>query len=261
VSYPEQIKLCGGVPIGIPYDKTVFEYEDYITNRTRMIVINNPNNPRGNILNLDELSYLYHLAEKYDLFILSDEAYSDFVSNEDTFISMGNLDKDMKRSIIVNSISKNFGISGWRIGYAIANKAIITQLLTLNQHLVTCAPTILQQYVSLYFDDILAHTFPQMKALIEKRSEIKTYMDQIGLEYLSGNATFYFFVSLGKSSLSSDEFCMRLLNEQKICAVPGIGYGESCDAFIRVSVGTETMEKTKMALQKIKDFITDTEVK
>jgi aspartate aminotransferase/aminotransferase len=83
-------------------------------------------------------------------------------------------------------------------------------------------------------------------------------MDSIGLEYLSGEATFYFFVSLGSSSLGSEAFCERLLREKGVSAVPGLGYGASCDQFIRISVGTETMERTKHGIQAIRDLIAST---
>jgi len=254
VSYPEQIKLCHGVPVTIPYDVPVSGFEKYITNRTKVIVINNPNNPRGHVYSLSELAELYSLAEKYNLYILSDEAYSDFVQNEQ-FVSMGNLDVRKERSVIVNSISKNFGISGWRIGYVISNKTFINHILKLNQHLITCAPTILLYYVFHYFDQILDYTKPQIKTLHEKRNQVLAVIDELGMSYLSGSSTFYIFLSIAESKLSSDDFCMRLLSEFRVCVVPGIGYGQSCDKYVRVSVGTETLENTIEGLKKIKTLI------
>jgi aspartate aminotransferase/aminotransferase len=246
------------VPVHIPYWENVYDFEKYITNRTRLIIINNPNNPRGNVFSLDELVHLYRLAEKYNLFILSDEAYSDFVEGKDRFISLGNIDRQKKHSIICNSISKNFGISGWRIGYIISNPSLIHQMLKLNQHLITCPATILEYYVAMYFDEILRHTKPQISALNKKRAEIQAYMDGIGLSYLPGSSTFYFFVSISSTLLDSDTFCMRFLNEHNICVVPGIGYGISCDKFVRVSIGAEPLAVIKPALTKLKEFILQT---
>jgi len=165
VSYPEQIKLCYGVPINVPYHESVFNFEKYISPKTKMIIVNNPNNPTGKVFNLEELSFLYHLAQKYNLYILSDEAYSDFVLNQDEFVSFAHLDTEKKYSIIINSISKNFGISGWRIGYIITNSALIHQLLKLNQHMITCPPTILEYYVSRYFNEIIKIT-KRMRVMI-----------------------------------------------------------------------------------------------
>ncbi len=258
VSYTEQVKLCYGVPVGVPYHESVYDFERYITNRTRLIIINNPNNPRGSVMTLEELSHLYHLAEKYNLFILSDEAYSDFVRDKSEFISLGNLDREKKHSIIVNSISKNFGISGWRIGYLIANPALIQQILKLNQHMITCAPTVLSLYVAKYFSEILTVTKPQMKEVVERRERLRQYMDKIGLSYLPGTATFYFFVSLGDSELDSQKFCDRLLKEEGVCVVPGVGYGKSCDRFVRVSMFAEAEQQVQKGLDKLKKLINKT---
>jgi len=258
VSYPEQIKLCQGIPIQIPYNTSVFEFEQFISKKTKMIIINNPNNPSGKVYSLEELTYLHELAKKYQIYILSDEAYSDFVLNQDEFISFAHLDIKKEHSIVVNSISKNFGISGWRLGYLISNPDLINQILKLNQHLITCAPTILQYYVAQHFDKIINITKPQIKDLVKKRQEIGEYMKSISLENLPGDTTFYFFTSIKNSKLNSEEFCSRLLTQHHISTVPGIGYGKSCDKFIRISVGSESVDRIKNGLKVIKKLLTET---
>ena len=176
----------------MPINKTFEEIEKYF-NKNKLVIINNPNNPTGKIYNLNELSLLYKLADKYNALILSDEAYSEFCDHKDSFISLGNFDNQFKRTIIVNSISKNYGISGWRIGYAISNASIINNLNNLNQHLITCAPTILQNYVEKYFYQIIKITHPQIKKLLQKRKKLMLYMNEINLNYIYGAATFYFY--------------------------------------------------------------------
>jgi aspartate/methionine/tyrosine aminotransferase len=252
VSYPEQVKLCYAQPVMLPYDTGVREYERRLTERTRLIVINNPHNPRGQVMNDAELRYVADLARANGLYVLSDEAYSDFGGG---FRSLGTIDPQKTHSIICNSISKNFGISGWRLGYAITNPGLASQILKVNQHLITCPATILQYYVARHFDDIIAVTRPQIDAVVERRRAIARYMDTLGLERLPGDATFYFFVSIAPSALSSEDFCLRLLREDRVSAVPGIGYGVSCDAFIRVSIGTESMDDIRLGLRKIKALI------
>jgi len=192
------------------------------------------------------------------LTILSDEVYSDFLPDEDEFISLANLDIEKQNSIIVNSISKNFGISGWRIGYVIGNPRFIDQLLKLNQHLITCPPTILEYYLENHFEDIITITKPQIRNLIRTRNETARYMDKISLSYLPGRATFYFFISISDSKLNSNDFCTQLLDHYHISTVPGIGYGKSCDKFIRVSVGSENIQRIKHAIKVIKKLIIQT---
>jgi len=260
VSYAEEIKLCYGNPIQIPYSKTVFDIKNFITNKTKMIIINNPHNPTGKIYSKEELVHIYELAKKHRIMILIDEAYSDYVYNKNEFFSFSNLDPNKKYSVTINSLSKNMGISGWRIGYVITNADLINQILKINQHLITCPSTILEYYVNQYFDKMLNDTRSQIIELLDKRKILADYMDEISLNYLPGKSTFYFFVSIQKSILSSDDFCTKLLNEKNISVVPGIGYGKSCDNFIRVSIGSENIDNVKKGLNEIRDLILKTSV-
>lgn len=254
VSYPEQVRLCHAAPVGIPYEKNVYDYEAYITPRTKAIIINNPHNPRGYVFSREELEHLLWLARKYDLWLLSDEAYSDFLI-DGSFVSVGTLDPRKEHAAVFNSMSKNYGISGWRIGYVISNESLVSNVLKVNQHLITCPATILEYYLARHFDDLLEITKPQIRELVCKRRQLASYMDQIGLSYLPGAATFYFFVSIAPSRLGSEEFCTRLLAEERISVVPGAGYGSSCDRFVRVSVGTAGMDENRYGLRKIKELI------
>jgi aspartate aminotransferase/aminotransferase len=257
VSYPEQIRLCHAKPVGIPYEFGVYDYEKFIGPRTKAIVINNPHNPRGYVFTREELAYLLELGRKHDLWILSDEAYSDFLL-DGSFVSLGSLDPTKDRAVVFNSMSKNYGISGWRIGYVIGSEHLIANVLKVNQHLITCPATILEYYLARHFDKLLEITKPQIRDLVCKRRQLTAYMDQIGLTYLPGAATFYFFVSIAPSRLSSEEFCTRLLQDEHISIVPGAGYGDSCDAFVRVSVGTASLEENRYGLLKIKELIEKT---
>jgi aspartate aminotransferase/aminotransferase len=257
VSYTEQIKLCQGHPIRIPYDKCIYDFPKYITPRTRAIILNNPHNPRGSVLTEAELLFLHELARKRGIFLISDEAYSEFEDNG-SFISCGAFDARKDHTIICNSMSKNYGMSGWRIGYVIAKETIIDEILKINQHLVTCPASILELYLSKYYDEIINITKPQIIKVVKLRRELSLYIKEIGMDRLPGEATFYFFISIAPSSLTSEEFCTRLLREYKISTVPGIGYGASCDQFIRVSVGAETMNRMKQALLTIKALVDET---
>ena len=261
VSYTEQVRLCHGVPVTVPYDVRPTEIEEFITPRTKAVVLNYPNNPRGQLLTEDEWAQLHGLAVRHDLFLLCDEAYSDFVADGDRFVSGGVGDAAKRHTIICNSMSKNYGMSGWRVGYLIANEAVCSHILKINQHLVTCPATILSHYLVRHFDDLLRVTKPQIAAVVDWRAEVQQHLDRLGLTYLPGPATFYLFVSIAESSLGSDEFCTRLLDERHVCVVPGIGYGASCDNFVRVSVGTESKERTLRGLEAMRDLIDETTVR
>jgi aspartate aminotransferase/aminotransferase len=254
VSYTEQIKLCYGIPVGIPSGKPIKEFEQYITHKTRAIVINNPNNPCGKCYSREDFYALISLAQKYNIFLISDEAYSDFCCYGE-FVSAGIFDPEKDNVIICNSMSKNYGMSGWRLGYVIARKKFIDEILKVNQHLITCPANILQLYVSRYFHRILDITKPQIDLLLQQRKKLSDYINDIGLKRLPGGATLYFFISTASSKLGSEKFCEILINEYQVSAVPGIGYGESCDGFIRVSMGSESVERIKIGLDRIKELI------
>lgn len=259
VSYVEQVRLCGGIPIMVPYDVKIDDLQKYFTEKTKCVIINNPNNPSGKVYSEEELKKIFTLADKNQTYILSDEAYSDFVDTE-PFVSMGAIDKEKKLSFIVNSLSKCFGMSGWRVGYVIANEELMNNLLKINQHLVTCPVTLIEYYLDEYFDKIVPIVKPQLMEVVRQRAEIAKFMDSVGLIYLAGTGTFYFMVSVGNSSLDSENFSMELLKKYKVSTVPGIGYGDSVSRFVRVSVGTESLERIQKGLMCIKSLIEDTAV-
>lgn len=254
VSYSEQVKLIGGIPKYIPLGESVFEFGKYITDKTRCIIVNNPQNPSGKNFTRDEVEFLHGLVRKHDIWTIADEAYSDFLIDE-KFISFGAVDPSFEHTIIVNSISKNFGISGWRIGYLISNPEVVYGALKLNQHMMTCAPTPLLMFLDKHFDEIISLTKPQIRDLIIKRKRVQGFMDVLGIKVVPGTSTFYFFVDISASKLDSVAFCDRLLSELFVAAVPGIGYGQSCDRHIRVSFGTEPDERIQEGLKRIRDLI------
>ena len=255
LSYKEQIKLAGGDYIPIPYDKNVEEWEDYITEKTKIIVINNPNNPSGQIYTYEEINHLLNLAKKYNFFVLSDEAYSDFLIPGEKFVSFASVDKSKEHCLVVNSLSKNMGMSGWRVGYAIAHKDVIKQLLKLNQHLITCAATVLQDYMADHFNDILTVTIPQAVKMTEKRKNVQKIMDEIGIRSLKGSGTFYFLIDVADFCGNTDELVYDLLINHNIATVPGNAYGESTKDFIRFGIGVESLEDIKRCLLIIKSFL------
>jgi aspartate aminotransferase/aminotransferase len=259
LSYQEHAHLLGATPCFIPYDSPVEKFEDYFTPRTRVLVINNPNNPAGRLYSREDLKRVYEACRSRGIYLLVDEAYSDFVLDEG-FVSLAEVVPDKDGVIIVNSLSKNMGMSGWRIGYLISNPDFVDAVLKANQHIITCAPTILLYYCAHYFDRIVEITLPQVREVVLKRGRVAEMMDQLGLQRLGGGTTFYFFVDIGAFPGTSEEFATKLLFERSIAVVPGSAYGESTDRFIRVSIGSESEERIWEALQviqaqtRIRDF-------
>ena len=255
LSYKEQIKLANGIHISVPYTESIVDWEKYITPRTKAIIINNPTNPSGKLFSRDDFNVLLEMAQRHNLFIISDEAYSDFLTPEHQFVSFASIDKTHDNSIIVNSLSKNMGMSGWRVGYAIANEKVIRELLKLNQHIVTCAPTVLQDYMAEHFEDILSFTRPQAVKMAEKRNAVQQIMNKIGIKTLPGVGTFYFLVDVSSFPGTTDELVYDLLINHNIATVSGVAYGESTRDFIRFGIGVENLEDIESSLKTIKSFL------
>lgn len=256
LSYPAHVKLAQGVPKFIPYDKGPEAFEEYFTPRTRLLMICNPNNPGGHIYTWAELTAIHRLCLKHDTWLLVDEAYSDFVLG-DGFVSAAAIAPDKEGLIIANSLSKNMGMSGWRVGYTISNPIANAAIEKLNQHIITCAPTILTHYMARYFDDVIAHTLPQVRDVVEKRKRTAEFIESIGLRCLSGGATFYFFVNIGDFPASSMDFALEMLLRHNVSVVPGSAYGESTERFVRVSIGAESEDRIRDALVAIKALTLD----
>jgi len=254
LSYQEQVHLASAVPAFIPYDAPIKEFAKYVTPKTKLLIINNPNNPSGRLYSAQELKAIANMAQEHGLFVLVDEAYSDFIIDE-TFVSYASIVPDKTNALIVNSLSKNMGMSGWRVGYVISEQRIIQALLKVNQHLITCAPTILLHYMATYFDEVIAITMPQVREVVKKRQRVHEIIKKIGLKHLGGDTTFYFFISVEEFDGDVMDFALYLLLEHGIAVVPGVAYGASTKNFIRVSIGTESEDRIEQSLYVISDLI------
>ena len=250
LSYQEHARLLDAVPRFIPHDVPIDRFFEHLGDRTRILIINNPNNPAGRVYTRDELVAIHRQCRERGAYLLVDEAYSDFLLGGG-FASVASVVPDLDGVILVNSLSKNMGMSGWRIGYIIAAAGVINLVLKLNQHLITCAPSILQNYLSAYFDRIIAATLPQVGKLMEKRARVAAEIARLGLRRLPGDGTFYFFVGIENYPGTSLEFALDLLLRRGIAVVPGSAYGLSTARYVRISIGTETEPEISRALTEM----------
>ncbi len=254
LSYQEQVKISNCSVSFIPYHCKPANFHEHFSPKSKMLIINNPNNPGGFIYSKEELEIIYKQCREKGVYVLVDEAYSDFVL-DGKFYSMANIVPNKDGIIVVNSLSKNMGLSGFRVGYAIASEDVIKNILVLNQHLITCGSTIISHYLNEYFDDILDVTLPQVREVVKKRAQIAEYMDEIKLSRFPGDATFYLFANIDNFKQSSLDFCLYLLFKHGIAAVPGSAYGASTERFIRLSIGTEPIDEIYKSLDTIKGLI------
>lgn len=240
VSYREQILLAGGAPEFLPFESSFSEGLE-LNPRTKVLILNNPNNPSGRNYSTEELLRILDACRAVGATLLVDEAYSDFVPGS-LFQSSRELGEDV---VVVNSLSKNLGMSGWRLGYVIGPGKLIDRLLRIQQNLITCAPTILQLYVAKYLTRLLRQTKPQIKAVINRRRAVKEFLDSFGISCLDGDSTFYLFASAEDFGVKGNvvDFCIHALINHGVSVVPGVAYGERTAKYIRISVGVEPLER------------------
>lgn len=269
VSYPELVKLSDGIPVFIDTKKendfkyTVEDLKAAYSEKTKMIIINNPNNPTGTIYSKEELEKIADFAREKDILILSDEIYEKLIYDEMKHVSIAGLSEDAyKRTIVINGVSKTYAMTGWRIGYAAADKDIIKLMSNIQSH-TTGNPNSIAQYASVAAID---GEESQIEEMVREFKRRRDYMvDKIskipGVSYLNPKGAFYVMLNISETfgknidGVTIDDslsFSEQLLEKEKVAVVPGLGFG--IDGYVRLSYAT-SMENIKEGLDRIERFI------
>ena len=233
--------------------------EKSITNKTKAIVVNSPNNPTGSIYSKKELMEIADFAKKYDLYIISDEMYEKLTYGDNKHISIASLNEDaFNRTIVVNGLSKAYAMTGWRVGYAAGKKEIIKLMNNIQSHTTSNVNSI-AQYASL---EALTGQQEEMKIMQNefdrRRKVMMKLLDDISdVSYIEPKGAFYILVNIEKilkkfKISGSSEFCEKLLDRENVVAIPGIAFGE--DNYIRLSYAT-SMDSIETGLNRISNFI------
>jgi aminotransferase len=224
-----------------------------VTPRTKVILLGNPNNPTGAVIERDELTRIAELARQHDLIVLSDEVYSRLVyDHEHTCIAA--LPGMRERTILTDGFSKAYAMTGWRIGYVCAPAPILEAMLKVHQYAIMCAPT-MSQAAAL---EALRNGEPDVQAMVASYNERRKLMvagfNRIGLECYEPHGAFYTFPSIARTGLSSEEFAAQLLFEEHVAVVPGNAFGAAGEGFVRCAYCT-AQDKIEEALTRIERFV------
>ena len=224
-----------------------------ITPKTKLLILPYPNNPTGAILDRDELEALAEVIRDTDIAILSDEIYAELTFGK-THVSIASLEGMRERTIIASGFSKAYAMTGWRLGYLVGPAAWIKQMTKLHQYAIMCAPTV-SQFAAVEAlkngDDDIA----EMKAEYNRRRVfIAEGLRKIGLPVMMPEGAFYIYPYIGGFGLTSEEFCHRLLMEEKCAIVPGTAFGECGEGYARISYAY-SVKHIAEALEKIERFI------
>lgn len=259
VSYQAEVVLAGGVPIEVAtyvennFVPKIEDIEAAITPKTKAILIGSPSNPTGAVYDREFLLQLADLAEKHDLIVISDEIYDRLVYGTEQ-VCFPSLPRMQERTILLGGFSKAYAMTGWRVGYAAAPKEILNGMVRVHQYTVMSAPTI-SQYAALAAYTIGEPYVQEMlKEYDRRRKLVVKGLNSIGLRTFEPKGAFYAFPDLRSTGLSDDEFCNRLLQEEKVAIVPGNAFGDAGIGFARVSYAT-SYEQLEEALERIDRFV------
>ncbi len=260
--YPQQVRLARGKAVFLPtYEEENFEVnverlECLITNRTKALIVNTPNNPTGTCFKKETMEDIAKIAKKHDILIISDEVYTEF-SFEEPFLPMISFDGTKERTITIVSFSKNFAMTGWRIGYIAAPKFIVDIIKDINENNVFTAPSISQR-AALHALRMRKEVCPPIVNEVKKRMYYAYERIQRipKLSCLPPKGSMYMFVNIKETGLSSVEFCDKLLKDAHIVALPGIAFGKCGEGYIRIAltIGISQMESAFDRIEKMDLF-------
>jgi len=262
VNYKQMVSMCGGVPVIVNtqeergFSITADELEKYITSRTVAIVINSPCNPTGSVLGLDALTGIAEIAKKNDLAVISDEVYRTLIYDGLKHESIINLPGMRERTVIVDSLSKRFAMTGYRLGYVVAPEDLITNIIKMQENVAACAP-LPSQYAGIAAFEKCEDDTSIRDEFQKRRDYIYSAISKIeGLSCNKPAATFYLYVNISKTGMSSLDFAYALLQKEHVAVVPGVTYGAEYDHFVRIAY-TKKINELKLAVERINRFMED----
>lgn len=259
VSYVPCTILAGGVPVTAELQEkdnfklTKEQLLQSITPKTKVLILPFPNNPTGSIMEKEDLEEIAKIAIEKDLFVISDEIYSELTYNKD-HVTIASFPGMKERTVLINGFSKSYAMTGWRLGYAAAPKNIMEQMIKIHQFAIMCAPTT-SQYAAV---SALKNGDKDVNEMRESYNQRRRYLlhrfREMGVECYEPLGAFYVFPSIKRFGMSSDEFATRLLEEEKVAVVPGTAFGDCGEGYLRVSYAY-SLDNLKLALERIERFI------
>ena len=260
-TYFSTIKMCNTKAVHVPLLETnkfrmnPKDIENSITEKTRMIIINSPQNPTGSVMTKEEIRMTYEIAEKHDLYLYSDEIYARMVYKDSVFNSPSVYDKCQERTIISNGFSKAFAMTGWRLGAVIGPSNVVEKMKLLLETTSSCVPPFIQKAG---IEAIEGEQTSQKSMYDEYEQRRNIVVDGInsihGLSCITPGGAFYVFINIKKTGMTSESFCDYILEDAGVAILPGTSFGEFGEGFVRICYAVN-QDKIKNALERIKKSI------
>lgn len=232
---------------------TAEQIKNAITDKTKFLILPYPNNPTGAIMDLSDLKKITDVIIKNDIFVISDEIYSELTYNGE-HVSVASLDGMKERTLLINGFSKAYAMTGWRLGYACGPKELIKQMTKIHQYAIMCAPTI-SQYAAIEALKNGDEDVREMKTSYNQRRRfLLNAFKEMKLECFEPDGAFYVFPCIKEFKMTSEEFATKLLKEEHVAAVPGTAFGASGEGYLRISYAY-SLDTLKIAMERLKNFI------
>ena len=259
VSYAPEVSFAGGAPVMVPtyvqnqFEVTAEDIEAAVTPKTKVIHLGYPNNPTGAVMSRDRMKQIAAVAEKHDLLIISDEIYDQLVYGvEHTCVP--SLPGMCDRTILLGGFSKDYAMTGWRIGYACANPDLLGAMRKVHQYTIMSAPTTAQAAAIVALEQGAKHVARMRDEYDHRRRLLVNGFNTLGLDCFEPKGAFYTFPSIAASGMDSDAFAWTLLEEEEVAVVPGDAFGQSGAGFVRACYAT-SYEKIEEALNRLDRFM------
>jgi len=259
VAYQAEVILAGGVPVEVPsrmednFQPDPEAIEAAITSRTKAILIGYPNNPTGAVASRDTLQEILCLSDKYDLLVISDEIYDRLVYGL-PHVCFAALPGGRDRTITLGGFSKDYAMTGWRIGYAAAPTELLKGMLRIHQYTIMSAPTMAQAAALEALKSGEPHVQDMLAEYDRRRRLIVDGLNALGLPTFEPHGAFYTFPKIGVTGMEDETFSEMLLEEERVAIVPGSAFGAGGEGFARCSYAT-AYEKIEEALQRLERFM------
>lgn len=259
VSYAPEVTFAGGAPVMVPtyvendFRVTADVIAAHVTPRTKAILLGYPNNPTGAVMTQEIMEEIVGVAEENDLLLISDEIYDQLVYGVE-HVCVPALSGARERAVLLGGFSKDYAMTGWRIGYACAPADLLAAMRKVHQYTIMSAPTTAQAAAVVALEDGLPHVEEMRGEYDRRRRLIVDGFNTLGMDCFEPRGAFYAFPSIGRSGMSSDDFAMRLLEEEEVAVVPGDAFGQSGAGFVRASYAT-AYEEIEEALNRIERFM------
>lgn len=263
VSYGPTAQFAGGKVVWVPtraenhFQVTAEDIESRITEKTKLLVLGYPNNPTGAVLRRETLEEIAEVVLKNDLFVLSDEIYDRLIYGEAFergHTCVPGIEGLWERTILLGGFSKNYAMTGWRIGYACAPEPVMNQMYKVHQYIVMSAPTMGQYGAIAAIREAQDDVESMRQAYDKRRRAIVDGLNEIGLSTFEPEGAFYCFPDISSTDLSSEEFAQRLLEEEHVACVPGDAFGPSGAGYLRCSYAN-SLENVNEAVKRIGRFL------